>query len=383
MKARNFWVTKIEELLAKRNVVWLSGVRRVGKTTLCKQLVEDNRYFDCELPRIRDALTDPAHFLKRLGPGRIVLDEVHRLINPSEILKIASDHFQHTKVIATGSSTLAAKKKFRDTLTGRKFELWLTPAIYSDLHALGCEDLDERMIRGGLPPFLLGSGIDDRNYVEWLDSYWSKDLQELFVIEKRSSFIKFLEMLFRQSGELFEAQSFSAPCEVSRQTIQNYLEVLETTLLITVLRPYSGGGVTELKSQPKVFGFDTGFISYFRNWASAHDEARGHLLEHLVLNELNARFLRSQVFYWRNKQKHEVDFVVKAGRREEITAIECKVNTRRFSAGNLTVFRRLYPQGRNILVCLEPDEKIERTFNGLEVRCVPYHALGEELESLL
>jgi len=63
---------------------------------------------------------------------RVVLDEIHRLGDPSQLLKIAADHYPDVSIVATGSSTLGASKKFRDTLTGRKAEVWLTPLILPD-----------------------------------------------------------------------------------------------------------------------------------------------------------------------------------------------------------------------------------------------------------
>jgi len=159
--------------------------------------------------------------------------------------------------VATGSSTLSTKRKFRDTLTGRKSDLWLLPSTLADLRAFGISSIDLRMHRGGLPPFLLDRGVDDAGYREWIDSFWAKDLQELFVIEKKSAFIKFMELLIHQSGGMFGAARFAGPCEASRQTIQNYLQILETTLVVTVLRPFSGGGPAEIRSQPKAFDFDT------------------------------------------------------------------------------------------------------------------------------
>ena len=100
-------------------MAWLSGVRRVGKTCLCQDL-PNVEYFDCELPRIRRTMVDPQSFLDGVRGKRIVLDEIHRLQNPSELLKIAADHYPRTRIVATGSSTLGASRKFRDTLAGRR-----------------------------------------------------------------------------------------------------------------------------------------------------------------------------------------------------------------------------------------------------------------------
>ena len=92
MVQRQFWLSQIETAWQRRSVVWLSGVRRVGKTSLCQSL-PNVEYFDCELPRVRRLLEDAQQFLDEQGAKRIVLDEIHRLDNPSALLKIAADHY--------------------------------------------------------------------------------------------------------------------------------------------------------------------------------------------------------------------------------------------------------------------------------------------------
>ncbi len=375
---RPYWLTRARALLDDRSVLWLSGVRRAGKTTLCHSL--GGRYFDCELPRVRRALEDPELFFRDAGSALVVLDEVHRLMNPSEVLKIAADHFPATRVVATGSSTLAARRKFRDTLAGRKHTLWLVPSILADLRAFPCTDLNRRMLHGGLPPFLLAETVDDDAWREWIDSYWAKDLQELFVVDKKAAFIRFVELLFRQSGELFEATALAGPCQVSRPTIQHYLEILETTLLAVVVRPFSGGGAAEIKAQPKVYAFDTGLACYFREWANIRPDDRGPLLEHLVLNELLAAMPRESIYYWRDKQKRQVDFVTKPGRGAPVTAIECKVNSARFDPAALRAFRALHPGGKNLVVCLDLAAPYSARAGDLEIRYVPFDHLDTELE---
>jgi len=381
MYRRTFWLREIDEAFAARSVVWLAGVRRAGKTTLARSL-PDASYYDCELLRVRRALDDPELFWRKQASEVVVLDEIHRLLNPSELLKIAADHFPRTHVLATGSSTLAARQKFRDTLAGRKREVWLVPMIADDLVDFADHDLDRRMLHGGLPPFFLAPRLDDKDFEEWMSSYWAKDLSELFVVEKRASFMKFAELLFAQSGGLFEAQSFAAPCEVSRPTIQHYLSILETTLLILVLKPYHAGGAAEIRSQPKVYGFDTGFVAYFRGWESLRQEDRGFLLEHLVLGELVARFDRSRVHYWRDKQHHEVDFILELGRQRDIVAFECKTSSQRFDAAGLQAFRRRHPRGRNVVVTLHDTDVRVRRYGDLEVEIVSYLELSRFLDRL-
>src|SRR5437764_5804682 len=147
MIQRRFWQKLVEQAWRERSIVWLAGVRRVGKTVLCQSL-PDIEYFDCELPRVRRMMEDPETFLKGLGKRRVVLDEVHRLANPSELLKIAADHYPKVRVVATGSSTLGASAKFRDTLAGRKRNIWLAPMCMEDLDDAGRSDLLQRLLRG-------------------------------------------------------------------------------------------------------------------------------------------------------------------------------------------------------------------------------------------
>jgi predicted AAA+ superfamily ATPase len=184
-------------------------------------------------------MEDHQAFLEDRKGSRVVLDEVHRLDNPSELLKIAADHYPDVRILATGSSTLGSSAKFRDTLAGRKAELWLTPMIGADLVDFAQTDLEHRFLHGGLPPFFLENDLPEREFQEWMDAYWAKDIQELFRLERRYSFQKFAELLMTQSGGVFEATRFARPCEVSRTTISNYLAVLEATFVVHVLRPFS------------------------------------------------------------------------------------------------------------------------------------------------
>ena len=287
MIRRPFWERRIEAAWRRRSVVWLMGVRRVGKSVLSQSL-PDVRYYDCELPRVRRLLDDPESFLADQRGRRIVLDEIHRLPHPAEVLKIAADHFPATRILATGSSTLGASARFRDTLAGRKEEVWLTPMSLADLEDFGKTDLRYRLLRGGLPPFFLAPELPEREFQEWLDAYWAKDILELFRLERRQSFQRLVELLMAQSGGMFEATGFARACEVSRTTIANYVAVLESTFVVHLIRPFAGGGAAEIVSAPKVYGFDTGFVCYHRGWHELRREDFGLLWEHLVLNELHA-----------------------------------------------------------------------------------------------
>jgi len=349
MKKRSFWVEQIGKAWENRSVIWLSGVRRVGKTFLSQSLA-DAEYFDCELPRVRVMLEDAEGFLRLLRGRTIILDEIHRLQNPSELLKIAADHYPDVRILATGSSTLGASAKFKDTLTGRKESLWLTPMLAQDLVDFGDVDFAKRLLFGGLPPFYLSETLPERNFQDWVDGYWAKDIQELFHLERRHAFQRFFELLMAQSGGVFEAARFTGPCEVSRPTISNYLSA-------------------EVISAPKVYGFDTGFVCYYRGWRELRREDMGLLWEHYVLNEIQGRLQIRNVMYWRDKRGHEIDFVV-AERGKPPVAIECKWSAAEFDPGNLKRFRERYPEGDSLVAAADVEKPFIRNYKGIDVKFV-------------
>ena len=368
MVRRRHWIEAIERLWREKSVVWLSGVRRVGKTFLCRSL-PDVEYFDCELPSTRRTLEDPERFLRDVAGRRIVVDEIQRLRNPSELLKIAADYHPETRVIATGSSALGASRRFRDTLTDRKRDLRLTPMTVRDEQEFGARGIDHRFRHGGLPPFFLADERPERGFQEWLDSYWARDIQELFRVERRWSFLRFVELVLAQSGGVFEATRFARPCEISRPTVVNYLRVLEDTFVVQVVRPYSARRASEIVAAPKVYGFDTGFVCLFRGWDHLRDEDRGALWEHFVLNEYLAHAQDQRVRYWRDKRGHEIDFVLV--RRDGATvAIECKWRATGFDARNMKAFRSRYPDGDNFVVTDDTATSYVREHSGVAVRFV-------------
>jgi len=377
MFSRSFWLEQIEAAWKERTIVWLAGVRRVGKTVL-SQLLPHAKYYDCELPRTRRLLEDPEGFLTEVRGKRIVLDEIHRLMNPSEILKIASDHYKDVRILATGSSTLGVSAKFRDTLTGRKQTVWLTPMITADLTAFRKNDIAYRLLRGGLPQFFLSETIPEADFQEWVDSYWAKDVQELFRLERRASFQKLFELIFAQSGGIFEATRFTTPCEISRTTVANYLKVLEATFVAHIVRPFSARRSTEIVSAPKVYAFDTGFVCYLRGWDTLRREDLGTLWEHFVLNELHAHLQTREIRYWRDKNKHEIDFVY-CQRGNPPDAIECKWSGNDFDPRNLLAFRRQYPEGRNWVVTMDVERVYSRHYKGVDVRYVNLATLIGEI----
>ncbi len=367
---RPFWTGRIQAAWRKRPVVWLSGVRRVGKTTLARMLPGAN-YVNCDLPSEARRLQDPEPFLRGLSRGAtVVFDEVHRLDDPSRVLKIAADAYPQLRVLATGSSTLAATRKFRDSLTGRKLALHLPPVLWTECaEAFGISDLDRRLLHGGLPEPLLATEKDPAFFAEWMDSFYARDIQELFAIRSRAGFLKLLHLLLRQSGGMLDYSGLALHSDLSRPTAKAYVEAMAVAHAAFLLPPFHGGRRPEVTRQPKCYAFDTGFVTFVRGWDTIREEDRGILWEHLVLDILRATAGDRALAYWRDRAGREMDFVVK-GARQRVDAVECKVDPDRLDPKALAEFRAAYPLGDNYVVSPLVATPYERRHGELLVRYV-------------
>jgi predicted AAA+ superfamily ATPase len=370
MIVRGFWITRLRQVWERVPIVWLAGVRRVGKTTLVRSLPEaECLYVNCDSPRAAQSVADPEFFFHQVKQPIVIFDEVHQLPDPTRLLKIGADVFPQLRIAATGSSTLAAAKKFRDALTGRKRVVCLWPVLFSELAAFGDLKLDHRLLRGGLPPVLLAPKPDPDFYSEWLDSHFARDVQELFGIAKRSGYMALLQILLRQSGGLLDLSKLATQTGLSRPTVTHYLEVCETTLTVRLVRPFHAGKAREWTHQPKAYAFDTGFICHARGWDSLRTDDCGPLWEHLVLDTLLSVEAPSKVLFWRDHQQREVDFVVLRG-RDTVDAYECKWSALEPDLRNVRAFRAAYPQGRNFLVVPQRADAQTVRIEGLEVRVI-------------
>ena len=347
---RSLWLDSIQQAWSHRSIVWLSGVRRVGKTTLTKMLA-DAIYINCDLPSVQRALEEPELFLdNQVAGSKLIFDEVHRLRDPSQLLKIAADEYPQLKILATGSSTLAATRKFRDSLTGRKQAIHLFPVLWDECaDPFGIHDLDRRLLHGGLPEPLLATRKDPEFFSEWIDSFYARDILELFGIRNRQGFLSLFRLLLRQSGGQLDYSQLANLSELSRPTVKAHIEAMQIAHAVHLLRPFHGGGKREIVSRPKCYAFDTGFVSFEKGWDSIRDDDRGLLWEHLVLDTLRFHFSEENIFYWQDKSHREIDFVIRR-ERDRVDIVECKINPDKLNVAPVLAFRKLYPRGENMIV---------------------------------
>lgn len=362
-------IQRILRWLDDKQAIVLVGSRQVGKTSILYLLIQylltrspntkNIFYFDLEnfdhlnlLERgpevlIQSLRLEGSNFNQRIF---LFIDEIQYLSHPTNFLKLMVDHHPQIKIICTGSSTLDIRRKFKDSLVGRKvvFEIFslsfeeflqfknqtnllrvleqyqlstllqeatLPPAppdIYT--HPLKIY-FEEYCNYGGYPAVVLETSTEKKLKLlnEIYTAYVRKDLSSLFTIENINAFNQLSQLLALGIGNLLNVNTLTTDLRISRPTLENYLMILENTFIIKRLQPFFRRKKREVIKMPKIFFLDLGLrnlmVKQFGELNLRPD--KGALVEnftflHLyrelpVLNELN---------FWRTKSGTEVDFVL-------------------------------------------------------------------------
>jgi hypothetical protein len=145
------------------------------------------------------------------------------------------------------------------------------------------------------------------------------------------------------------------------------------------VRPFNTHRSNEIVSAPKVYGFDTGFVCYYKGWLNLRKEDLGILWEHIVLNELQGQLQTKEIRYWRDKQDHELDFILLPTRNARPIVIECKWKSTSFDPTNLKIFRQYYPGLDNYVVSSDVDMTYKHQYGEISVSFIGLSNLIEAL----
>jgi len=370
-------VDELLKFIDLEEIIVLHGARQVGKTHILLWLenylkdkketvyyidLEDSRYkkmLDLGVSEFITHLKEEGHFPQEHKKTFVFIDEIQYLENPSEFLKLIADHHKNIKLIVSGSSSFEIKSKFKDSLVGRtinfeifnlSFEEYLMFKKYhytpsektTELKQAELKSLyKEFVLFGGYPKVALISNIElkEKRLQQIIDTYIRKDIKELANIDNIESFNKLLEVLASQSGQLINAKELANTCKLSAVTIEKYLFILEQTYIIKLVRPYNKNIRGELSKMPKVFFYDSGLMQVL--WLkSLQKEIIGNVFETSIFSELVKKYGRDKVYYWRTKDKKEIDFIITA--KNEIIPIEVKLNFNKVSLSAINYFLENY-----------------------------------------
>lgn len=333
---------QIIEVLFQKKIVIIYGARQVGKTTLVKAILEEQKnlgktgiYLNCDLDSVRSvvAIKEAQRLRDFFGDNEIViLDEAQNIPEIGNILKIISDEIPGVQIIATGSSSFDLAQKTAEPLTGRHVSFVLHGLSVqevvrsSDLGLIGFESELEQLLRYGTYPEVYSIN-DESKKTQHLNAiasdYLYKDVLKFEGLKKAPIIGNLLKLLALQVGQEVSLQSLASTLGISRITVEKYIDILEKSFVISVLRPLSRNAFRAVSKKNKIYFWDLGIrnslIQNFNPLALREDV--GGLWENFCIIERLKRNGDSgygaNTYFWRSYAGQEVDFIEESGGKFE------------------------------------------------------------------
>ena len=392
-------INKIKAFLNYKEAILIYGARQVGKTTIIKILIEHLQnegqsknsifYFDLEDLDYLNIFNQGIESVKNYIDARtdykgkiyLYVDEIQYLENASSFIKLLVDNYSEKfKLIASGSSVIGIKSKITQSLVGRvvtfevfglDFEefLWfknkkINIQKVNDLKSEKelKELFNEFTIYGFYPRIAKISKIAEKKYYlkELIQTYIKKDIKDIGKIRNIIKFNNFLRILADRAGNLINIDSLSVDAGIARETVYDYLMLLENTYIIAFLRPYYKNLRSELIKMPKIYFLDNGVLNYLK-YNDVVEKISGDLFENIIFSELRKTFDREKIKFWRTQAKNEVDFIIETG--NEFLTIEAKKSYAGEYLKDLNYFASRYSRVKKILITLDRKKTGKKDIN--------------------
>ena len=382
----------INEYKEQFPILLLTGPRQVGKSTLFKELFqEEYKYFSLDDPILKEQIVnDPRLFLKN-NPEKLIIDEVQYAPSIFPYLKMKVDENREDGMyLMTGSQAFVLMKNVSETLAGRVGILELQgislreqfniefnrPFIPNEEYISEREkniteytNLWQRIHRGYMPELI----FNDRKkweffYSSYVQTYIERDVRDLINISDESKFLKFMISLASRSGELLNYGAVANEVGISNETVKRWVSVLRTSRIIYLLEPYFNNHLKRVIKTPKIYFMDVGLLVYLTKWPTpetlANGAKAGNIFETFIISEivksyLNAGIINPPLYFYRDKDKKEIDLIIEEA--EKIYPIEIKMSAspNKEMAKNFSVLKRKIDKeiGTGIIIC-QYDNKV-------------------------
>lgn len=327
--------------------VMVVGARQVGKSTMLKHLAKNqNRtYVSMDDIQLRQfAQSDPKLFLQTYHPP-ILIDEVQKAPELFEQIKIICDESDERGLFwLTGSQSKKLMKRAGDSLAGRLCVLKMYSLSQHELLGVYPEDefdfsysalvsrkklfpestmpdTFERIWRGGMPDVQELNQEQMREYFNsYIETYLMRDAVDDNGISDTEGFRKFLRACAAFTGQLLNYNDLAVSAGVTGATAKEWVKVLQSMGIITLLEPYASNELKRLIKTPKLYFCDTGLCAYLSSWTSRdvlmNGAASGHYFENYVVGEFVRNYAygknRVNLAFYRDRNMKEIDLVIEA-----------------------------------------------------------------------
>jgi predicted AAA+ superfamily ATPase len=317
----------IQQRIGDKKVVVLLGARQVGKTSMLKNIVlqkENTVWLNADNAVVKTLFENfsLASFSSFVGNAKlVVIDEAQQLPDIGIKLKQLYDEAVTFQIIVTGSSAFELKNKTNEPLTGRKWEYHLYPFSFAELTKNSSvpnevQALETRLLFGCYPEIVTNAGDEKERLQTLTDSYLYKDVLMWQGLQKPEKIIQLLKVLALQIGSEVNYNELGKQLQLSNDTIEKYITILEQTFVIFRLPSYSTNLKKELTKGKKIYFFDNGIrnalIGDYRPVAIRQDI--GALWENYIISELwkknSYENAYGTFYFWRTADQQEVDLII-------------------------------------------------------------------------
>ncbi len=367
----------LSRLATQYPVLYLTGPRQSGKTTLAKRCFPEFRYISLEdLQEREQAMLDPKSFLGRFaGASGVILDEVQRAPDLLSYIQLEVDEARTGPYLLPGSQHFRLSEKISQSLAGRAAILELLPFSVAELARRPAMDIEQwvsgpavawsevprldPLLFSGFYPRVHDKALEPgRWYDGYIRTYVERDIRSLTGIGDLDAFTRFLRLCAGRTGQLVNYSSLGSDAGVSHVTAHKWLSVLRASYILDFLPSYHTNFSKRIVKSPKMHFLDTGLLCGLLGIHNASSLAthplRGAIFESFVVSEVRKSLLnqgtRPSLYFWRTSGGQEVDLLVEL--QGGLLPVEVKSSATLHSDffRNLESFSGLSGSGSGVLV---------------------------------
>lgn len=399
--------SNLKEHLRQPEISLILGPRQVGKTTLMKRLAGDlnssykpNIYFNLDIIEDRQYFTTQHTLIDRIKKkiasekATVFIDEIQRLTNAGLFLKGLYDLGTKYKFVVSGSGSLELKANIIEPMTGRKKIFYLQSLSFTEFAANKLNSrfeeveqvlesnpfekdrlINEYLFYGGYPRVVLAQTYEKKMDLlsEIYRSYLEKDIQLILKVEKEASFQLLVKILASCVGNIINKAELASSCAVNEKTIGKYLDLLEKTYVISLVRPYFTNVRRELRKSPKVYFTDMGFLNLARG-RSTESLLSGNVFENACYLRLKELETFEPIHFWRSVSGAEVDFILHFP-NNKLVPIEVKLTPTKIGTLGKSLINFLIAYKAKEAYIYNKDKRAYIEKFAAKIRYLPYHLL--------
>ncbi len=378
--------------LDDRQILVIYGLRRTGKTTIMYQLIDYllknniNRsnilYFSFDYTNIelKDIIEDYEKYILKKpikmenNKIYIFLDEVQKLNDWENKIKIYYDLYKNIKFIISGSASINIERNSNESLAGRMYDFILKPLTFKEYLALKNINYDinnieiyasklsylfnDYLLKGGFPEIV--NEDDEIKIKRYINSIIERvaliDIPEEFHIKNIELLKNILNITGDQPGFILNYDSLSKDFNVSKETLINYFYYLEYSLIIKLVLNFRGSFASASRKMKKVYFYNSSFLYNYKNIMNYN--YYGKLIENFVMQELDAKY------YFRDKS-YEIDFILK---NDNIIPVEVKYRNNVETKNFIKVLKKL---NLNYGIIISKDEFRNEIIDNIKIKILP------------